>query len=304
MRVLRRWQGLGLALAVLVVGGAGVGVALGSAGKAPVTAATYTKPGIYSWKVPARVTKVTFTLYGGSGGNVVGTPNILIAGGGSGGTANATFNTKPRTVYEVVVGSAGQDAKPGGSWSCAIYGGGASGIEPNGVGFAGIGSGGGASDVRMDASGTTGCATHVPPKCGFQGRILVAGGGGGAAADTTGPAADGGAGGGVIAPQAYCAGVASNYVEGGAQTFGGDNANEIGSGEFGWAYDMALPSPAGGGGGGWFGGGSGTYVPTTSTPDEVCPGAGGSGFIDPLALSGSFPTGTHYGNGKVIIQIP
>ena len=54
------------------------------------------------------------------------------------------------------------------------------------------------------------------------------------------------------------------------------------------------------GGGGWFGGGRGGYLSATA----MASGAGGSGYIGPFAVSGSFLTPTRFGDGEVIIQVP
>jgi hypothetical protein len=90
---------------------------------------------------------------------------------------------------------------------------------------------------------------------------------------------------------------------GGTQELGGFGSSGCGIGslfcgsfgEGGTGQPPYFPA-AGGGGGGWYGGG------TDTESSSGLGGGGGSGYYSPFALSGSFPGGTHYGNGLVIVR--
>ena len=78
-------------------------------GAAPVNATTlasFSTAGTYTWTVPSNVTKVTFDVFGASGGDVVN-GNFLVTGGGPGGEARETFKVRPGQVFEIVVGGKG-----------------------------------------------------------------------------------------------------------------------------------------------------------------------------------------------------
>lgn len=240
------------------------------------------------WTVPNGVKKVTFDLFGAEGGDGTG---LVLGAGGAGGETAATLVVKPGQTFEIVVGGSG-----------GFNGGGTGGRTIEGdLG----GNGGGASDVRAGA-----CA--AAKACDFIARILVAGGGGGAGVENDlgyEASFDGGSGGGDVGEAGTNGsefGFAGNDSGGGGgtQTTGGAAGNDVcscslnsagtfGSGGTGATGEVGREA-AGGGGGGWFGGGGGGWYDAG--------GGGGSGYITPLALSGSFQTGVNVGDGMVVIS--
>ncbi len=279
-------------LAVLLVSVSGA--ASPPASGAVTTLKTFKTPGWHKWTVPAGVTRVTFVLFGASGGNSV-TDTARFASGGAGGETKATFAVKPSQVFQIVVGSRGVNGTLVSYDAPAGYGGGGSGQAGDPAqGIPGQGAGGGASDVRLAASGVE-CAASL--ECPAGTRIAVAGGGGGGwGLNATDPSGYGGAGGGV----AGAPGGPSDYVGGGTQSAGGAGTAPWEDGEFGHA------APDGGGGGGWYGGGGSDRLPQPGYSGGAWGkgGGGGSGFYNAFALSGSFPTqvSPHYGDGLVKIQ--
>ena len=260
----------------LVVGGT-------TAAQAAVTYATFTVPGIHLWTVPAGVTKITFTVYGASGGGASdgGNPPSIIGVGGAGGAVRGTFKVKPGEVFEIVVGALGCN-NTATTCSNALIGG--AGSPGQGL-FAPLGGawGGGASDVRV---GGTSNACAAAMSCGSSDRIIVAGGGGGAGYAV---GSDGGAGGGSSGKPGVPSGGSPGGQEGPSCNY---TNTEIAWGCFGIGGTQENNDGSGGGGGGWYGGNEGS---------GNSGGSGGSGFISPLALSGSFLVTTHSGNGKVVI---
>ena len=86
-------------------------LAAGGASGAPTTSRTlarFSSAGTYSWTVPARVSTVTFDVFGASGGNAAN-GSILVSVGGAGGEAKARFAVAPGQTFEVVVGGRGSD---------------------------------------------------------------------------------------------------------------------------------------------------------------------------------------------------
>lgn len=264
----------------------------------PTVLATFDTPGVYTWTVPPRVRTITFDVFGASGGDSIAANNALLASGGAGGEATATFAVQPGQVFQIYVGGRGRDGQAN-VWGYPGFnggGGGTPGNFPNDPMFAG-GGGGGGSDVRLGGYGNPCASDIVWLPCTYSGRIVVGGGGGGAT--NFGYAAagvDGGAGGGLT-------GLSVPDPLGGGGSGGGQdadyncNTSDVGCGTFGqggqwspWQYGW------GGGGGGWYGGTAHTFSAYSA--------GGGSGFISPFALSGSFPGGTRWGNGLVIIRTP
>jgi len=266
---------------VLVAVGASVaaaGAGMASAAKPGSTLFAKTTPGVYKWTVPNGVRRVTFDLFGPAGGDTYNA-GAFVAAGGLGGEATATVDVSPGRVFEIVVGGKGGD---GDYVFNQVGAAGSNGGGPGGT--SGYGGGGGATDVRGGAcAATSSCAD-------LSTRFLVAGGGGGSSVygDV------GGYGGGVTGGD----GAGTNPGGGGTQTSGGigschtcGQANDGSFGQGGLAYQLG-----GGGGGGWFGGGGG------GTPTTYGSGGGGSGYITPLALSSSFQSGVHSGDGSVVIS--
>ena len=165
----RRLPMLMVAVVVVVVGGsAGAGAATGARASSRQLA-TFTVHGSYAWTVPAGVTKVTFDVFGASGGSTTDAGgHVLISSGGAGGEARAQFTVKPGETFEIVVGGRGAD----GNSTYVIYSGGFNGGGASQY----SGSGGGGSDVRLGGHGN-GCASTRT--CGYTDRVIVGGGGGG-----------------------------------------------------------------------------------------------------------------------------
>jgi hypothetical protein len=262
--------------------------------------ATFNTRGAYTWTVPTGVTRITFTVYGASGGDVtalLGRFTEIVSSGGAGGESRGIFKVKPGETFLIEVGGQGgsvneSTTSTGGSGGFNNVSGGGQSATPPGAG------GGGASDVRMGGKGNS-CATDHA-SCRFQDRIIVAGGGGGGGGGWPGSNCTplgGGNGGGYAGTNAPggCAGGGQQDGEIGQPPSSLQFAGYFGSGGTG-APSGSLPTTGGGGGGGgWFGGDGNT---------GGAGGAGGSGYISPLALRGSFPGGTRTGDGLVIIAAP
>ena len=140
------------------------------------------------------------------GGNT-SSGSVLVALGGAGGEARATFRVTAGETFLVLVGGRGQDATStqGGAGGQNGGGGGATASTNSFLGGAG---GGGSSDVRLGGVGST-CVAQA--NCVVSERIIVGGGGGGAAGYTD---LRGGDGGGV-------SGQTTAYGNGGLQEVGG-----------------------------------------------------------------------------------
>ena len=252
--------------------------------------------GYHHWTVPAGVTSITFDVFGASGGRVTysqGGVLYLYSSGGPGGEAKGTFKVKPGQTFEIVVGGAGATTNrdfylggPGG-----FNGGGDGGdvqyvINHQTIYYAAAG-GGGSSDVRIGGRRNL-CASGMT--CTDYDRFIVAGGGGGGGSDADQP--DGGAGGGLTGAASQ-----DGATVGGAQEPPSCPPDVLGRpapdcGAFGVGGSGYYGKNGGGGGGGWFGGfGS----------ESRAGGGGGSGYVSSLAMTSSFPSGTHTGDGLVII---
>ena len=97
-----------LVVILSVAGLGGTWVVMGAASAHAATLATFNVHGFYTWTVPAGVKKVTFTVYGASGGDVVsGSPPTIVAVGGAGGEAVGTFRVRPGEKFMVAVGGRG-----------------------------------------------------------------------------------------------------------------------------------------------------------------------------------------------------
>jgi hypothetical protein len=265
---------------LLSIGAIGL-ITLGSTSTASAsTLATFNTHGKYKWTVPSGVYKVTFDVFGASGGDVINA-NVLISGGGQGGEARGTFMVKPGQVFEVVIGGEGQTLNTAVSYS--MPNGGFNGGGHGGMYGAG---GGGASDIRIGGR-TNSCASTM--NCSIADRIVVGGGGGGG-----GTQAGGGAGGGANGVDTS---VVGGDQENGLVNRDALNCYILNSGCFGLGGQYTDQYHGCGGGGGWFGGDSHYYI---NNPGGG--GAGGSGLVGQLALKSSFPGGTHKGDGLVVIR--
>lgn len=211
-----------------------------------------------TWTVPVGIKRIYIKCYGAQGQNY----------GGLGGLASGYYDVKDidsRTLNIYVGGRTG--------WN----GGGV------GVGTAGLRSGGGASDIRLN--GTT-----------LNHRLIVAGGGGG------GWNYIGGAGGGLTGGKPVGGSGPVIYPNGGTQTNGGaggylNPGNYSGTpGGFGYGGNGGYYNAGTrgcGGGGGWYGGGGGA--------GDLEAGSGGSSYIA-LVQDGTTTAGVRSGNGLVTIS--
>ena len=220
--------------------------------------------------VPGGTSQVTVEVQGAQGG-------AGCSSGALGGTAWTTVPATYNQTFTVAVGGAG--GNNGGGYN----GGGGGGASPGWPIYTcpTTGGGGGASDVR-----TGGAA--------LADRVVVAGGGGG------GSDAGGGVGGGTSGTGGGSNTYAGQGGGGASQTSGGGGGSGFwangGSGSLGTGGGgggTGNPGSGGGGGGGGYYGGGGGGADTSGGG-----GGGGSGF----GPSGTvFTTGTHAGNGKVLI---
>jgi hypothetical protein len=260
-------------------GALGIGTAMlvGAPVVMATTLATFSTQGRYTWTVPTGVTKVSFAVYGASGGsNTYHLVHMVFTiPGGVGAEAKATFKVKPGEVLQIIVGGHGGDVATG---SAAGFNGGGQG------GSVGAGGGGG-SEVELGGVGDLSCGKEPSGRCTWPDRFIVAGGGGGAGNQSS---YVGGAAGGL-----------SGAFDGSGTVPGGDQQCPIGQSVFVGTYDqggIGTGTGGAGGGGGWCGGSA-----SLGTPIYGAGGGGGSSYIDPFALSGSFPASTHTGDGKVVI---
>ena len=223
----------------------------------------------------------TIDIRGGQGGDL--SPGL----GGNGGQVIADMNFTAGDVLTINVGKKGTDAVS----SLATVFVGAGGTRAN-IGTVGgtAGSGGGASDIRLN--GTT-----------LSDRIFVAGGGGGCGG-VLGASLNswsGGSGGGLIGGDGTNAnGFVNGGGKGGSQSSGGAVGFTAGLFCVGAATDGALGLGGvgsgdiiggGGGGGGNYGGGGACFSG----------GGGGSSFADPSAINVVHSQGFQSGDGMIII---
>lgn len=223
-----------------------------------------------SWQVPTGVNKISFKVYGASGGR-----------GGAGGEIRGELTNLPSTLY-LYVGGQGIEGNyaPGG-----FNGGGATtGNRGN------EGSGGGASDIRFGSS--------------LSDRVVVAGGGGGAGGYAGAP---GGMGGGLVA-EAGGSGQGGGGG-GGTQTSGGSAGYSNGgspatSGSFGvgGTGGYSWNAGGGGGGGGWYGGGGGGPDDNSCCSDGGGGGGGSSYARSDITLNVQHQSGVNTGNGRIEIS--
>ena len=225
---------------------------------------------IVQFNVPVGVSSIDFEVLGASGGR-----------GGLGGKVTGTLTNLPEKLF-IVVGSFGSV----GSQAAGGYNGGgqAGGYRTN------EGSGGGATDIRLDL--------------GLDSRIVVAGGGGGAVGFSGAP---GGAGGGLVAAsgqsgQGSGGGGGTQSAGGAAGVSNGGTSASAGSFGAGGTGGNSTNAGGGGGGGGWYGGGGGG-----ADDDNCCSdgggGGGGSSYTDAnYVLNEVHESGVQLGNGQVVFN--
>jgi Glycine rich protein len=188
--------------------------------------ATFNSAGSYTWTVPSLVKRVTFDVYGASGGNVVD-GSTLLATGGRGGEAKGQLSVKPGQVFEVVVGGRGGDNNgylggPGGfngggvggfqDGSCCGAGGGGAGWA-SGTGITG-GAGGGVAGTDVGGRGghQTEGGIQDPNWCTGDARADGSFGAGGDAANCVVTVGIAGGGGGWFGGVAGLGGGGSGYL--------------------------------------------------------------------------------------------
>jgi hypothetical protein len=230
--------------------------------------------------VPAGVTCLTIQAFGAQGSDVA-------AGGGEGGSIQATISVTPGETLFVYVGGQGQDGQNDTGGAGGFNGGGRGGdgtLEGNG--------GGGASDVRQGGNG-------------LNNRVVVAGGGG-SLGGSFGVGGHGGYPNGLDGINPFLSsmdgsgGTQTNGGAGGVGNGGGNNgtAGSFGSGGAGGGANIFA---GGGGGGGYFGGGGGGGNDDINNPAAGA-GGGGSSFVIPTATNVSSTIGGRTGNGQVVIS--
>jgi PKD repeat protein len=237
--------------------------------------------GQQNWTVPAGVFSINFDVRGAQGGT------NSWNNGGTGGRVTGKLAVTPGQTLYFYVGN-----QPGSGGCCSnIWGPG--GWNGGGSGFARYSGdqargGGGASDIRVNGTGT-------------NNRVVVAGGGGGAGGQNCNSNRDrGGNGGGLSGQHGF---VCDNHDfcfvgQGGTQNNGGSGAQCYGGSQGslaqgGNAWGGCCGYPGGGGGGGYYGGGGGAYYGG---------GGGGSSFANPNStISVVHTQGFQSGNGQIIV---
>ncbi|MTD15098.1 hypothetical protein GIS00_14235 [Nakamurella sp. YIM 132087] len=233
--------------------------------------------------VPAGVDRISFLLYGASGGS-----SGFGVSGGAGGMTRGDLGVTPGATVRVLVGQAGSQGQAaftygngGPTYPGSRYGngGGMSMITLDGTVIAVAGGGGGAGGTRIEAG------EQISDRGGSGSGPNTSGGDGSAPADLGYVAATGGSqtapGTGGISPDGNGTDaffVANATLAGG---FGGSSSTTEGT------------SPGGGGGGGYYGGGGGGYGQS---------GAGGAGYASPTVENASGDSGVRLGNGQIQIS--
>ena len=213
--------------------------------------------------VPRGMDSIHVQVWGAQGGagsaiqsSSVNTP------GGKGGYSEGTLPVSQGDVLYVYVGGSGI-AVPYAGTSTTVNGGfnGGGRVATYGSG----GSGGGATDVRVNGST-------------LYDRVIVAGGGSG-----TGWQYAGGAGGGLQGISSYSSSYAATQTSPGSAYTSSGSYITVTAGAFGQGGDGSGSSEGGaGGGGGWYGGGGSGYSGGAG---------GGSGYVWTAATAGSAPSG-------------
>jgi hypothetical protein len=259
-----------------------------------------------NFMVPKRITNVTVTASGASGGLEGFTSKYQNSGsGGLGGRITATIPVTPGETLDIFVGGAGDY----GGLYAGYNGGGEGGSAYSCSGICGWG-GGGASDVRQGGDS-------------LADRVVVAGGGAGAGTDyRTGGYLTGGYGGGKVGSAGEGSGGsggggAGTQSSGGSGGHGGKKgccrggggaSGALGQGGSGGedAFEY-LESGGGGGGGGYYGGGGGGGgggIAYSSGPFYGgAGGGGGSSYVEPQATHVKDEKGgATAGNGVIVIS--
>lgn len=226
---------------VTATGAGAIGVA--SCPSESATPLRWTRPGRYSWTVPAGVTFIVVSMTGGAGG-----------GGSPGGSVKGCTSVYPGQKLSLIVGEAGARDRAGTGFvggGLGGYGGGGSSavlagvrplLETGGGGGAGQFASGGEGDYPNGGSGEDGVAIPGP-----HGTVLRAPGGEGGGQSPVACKAPLQAG--AIVKQGSCDGQGAAYM--GTIAGGGGGGYRIGMGGGVATYDGRLSVAGGGGGSSW-----------------------------------------------------
>ena len=230
--------------------------------------------------VPSGVDSVFMQVWGAQGGSCIASSASIVEIGGKGGYSEGKMHVRSGDVLNVYVGGVGQSNVIGRTGPGGFNGGGyCVQTYTSGSNFT-AGSGGGASDIRVNSTS-------------LYARAIVAGGGGGTANGGSTAGRVPGYGGGTQGGNATQASGTYQCATGGTQTAGGtfgwssssSNANASFNGSFGQGGcpvgASASSTAYSGGGGGWYGGGAGGWNS----------GGGGSGYVYTAATASNYPTG-------------
>ncbi|PJI76626.1 autotransporter-like protein, partial [Polynucleobacter brandtiae] len=242
-----------------------------------------------SWVVPVGVSAISATLAGGQGGG---------SGGGLGGQVQAT-NVAVSAGSTLYIYVGGQGNSSSGTASGGSNGGGSATSSNSNLGYTiDVGSGGGASDVRLDGTA-------------LSNRILVAGAGGGSSGGYH--ASAGGNGGGLVGSDGIAALSGAGAGLGSTQSGGGSGGSGNGGASTGESGSLGLGGSTGygywgggGGGGGYFGGGAGgsdSSLTNYFSRGGGGGGGGGSSYANSLVATGvTYTSGSQSGAGFVSIS--
>ncbi len=207
--------------------------------------------------------------------------------GGSGGYSSGYINLSANDTLYVYVGGNGKDSTS--MTTNTMLGGWNGGGNSIGTASKYVGSGGGATDIRL-VSGTWDNATSL------NSRIMVAGGGGAGGYESASYSSTGGPGGGLIGKNGTTTYTEFEVGTGGTQTNGGGSYI---SGTFGQGANSASDSI--GGGGGYYGGGAGKYTSGSGGGSSFMSGYAGVNAITSASNRTHTNNTLHY-SGKYFID--
>ncbi|MBQ6726353.1 MAG: hypothetical protein IJQ89_07220, partial [Bacteroidales bacterium] len=241
---------------------------------------------VQSYTIPAGVDSVEMQVWGAQGGNCIGSSSSVVETGGKGGYSEGKMHVSTGDVLNVYVGGQGPSNITGGVGVGGYNGGGygAATYSNGGTSYT-AGSGGGATDIRVNSTS-------------LYARAIVAGGGGGPANGGSTQGRNPGCGGGITGGSAslsYTYSGSYQNATGATQTAGGvwggygsgyTMASASYNGSFGQGgnpvnYSSNSNTAFGGGGGGWYGGAAAAWGP----------GSGGSGYVWTAATASNYPSG-------------
>ncbi len=241
---------------------------------------------VQQFVVPVGVDSVIMQVWGAQGGNCIGANSSVVETGGKGGYSEGKMHVNSGDVLNVYVGGRGPSNITDGVGVGGYNGGGyGASTYSNGGSSYTAGSGGGATDIRVNSTS-------------LYARAIVAGGGGGTANGGSQQGRNPGWGGGIAGGAAsltYTYSGDYQHAIGATQTAGGvwggygsgyTAAGATYNGSFGQGgnpvnYASSSSMAYGGGGGGWYGGAAAAWGP----------GSGGSGYVYTSATAANYPSG-------------